>query len=327
MFSSLSLSEARLATLRESATIAILGYGSQAHAHAQNLADSGFRVIVGLRETSPRRSEAIKAGLQVASLEEAVSAADLVAFLVPDEVQPELYTQLSSHLAGKVLLFAHGFNIHFGKIIPQETMDIILVAPKGTGVALRQQFVAGSGLAGLFAVAQNASGHAQEWALAYAHGIGCTRVGLIETTFAEETVTDLFGEQAVLCGGIPQLILAGFETLVQAGYKPEIAYFETVHEVKLIVDLLYERGFEGMQKAISNTAEYGGYQTGSLLINQDVVQRMQMVLNDIQQGRFEQQFTHDYEQGFPTLEQRRNQTRAHLVEQVGEELRKKVTNR
>lgn len=303
--------------------IAVIGYGNQAHAHAQNLRDSGLKVVVGLRDGSPSRAKAEAAGLRVASVEEATAAADVVALLIPDERQPEVYAQsVAPHLrAGQALAFAHGFGVHFGLITPPADVDVWLVAPKGPGHMLRRAYVGGGGLAGIFAVAQDASGHARGAALAYARGLGCTRAGVLETTFREETETDLFGEQSVLCGGVPALIQAGFETLVEAGYQPEIAYFETVHEVKLIVDLIYEKGFAGMRQAISNTAEFGGYETGERLVTEETKAEMRRVLTDIQGGAFAGRFMADAAQGFPRMEARRTEMRGHTLERVGQALR------
>ncbi len=307
----------------EDKLIAIIGYGSQAHAHAQNLRDSGLNVVVGLREGSPSRAKALQAGLRVASIEDATKEADIVMLLIPDERQPATYEQsIAPHLtAGKALAFGHGFNIHFGRITPPENVDVFLVAPKGPGHMLRRVYVDGAGMPSIFAVQQDASGQAREVALAYARGIGGTRAGVLETTFKEETETDLFGEQSVLCGGVTHLIQAGFETLVEAGYQPEIAYFETLHEVKLIVDLIYEKGFEGMRHSISNTAEYGDYVTGPRIITDETKATMKDVLGDIQSGKFAQSFIQDAESGFPYMNEQRQKMRDHKLETVGKELR------
>ena len=307
----------------EDKLIAIIGYGSQAHAHAQNLRDSGLNVVVGLREGSPSRAKAMQAGLRVASIEDATKEADIVMLLIPDERQPATYQEsIAPHLtAGKALAFGHGFNIHFGRITPPEGVDVFLVAPKGPGHMLRRVYVDGAGMPGIFAVGQDASWGTREIALAYARGIGCTRAGVLETTFKEETETDLFGEQSVLCGGVTHLIQAGFETLVEAGYQPEIAYFETQHEVKLIVDLIYEKGFEGMRHSISNTAEYGDYVTGPRIITDDTKATMQAVLGDIQSGKFAQSFIQDAESGFPYMNEQRQKMRDHTLEVVGKQLR------
>ncbi|GGM01210.1 ketol-acid reductoisomerase [Deinococcus aerophilus] len=307
----------------EDKLIAIIGYGSQAHAHAQNMRDSGFNVVVGLRDGSSSKAKAEQAGLRVASIEDATREADVVMLLIPDEQQPATYEQsIAPHLSdGKALAFGHGFNVHFGRIKPPSGVDVFLVAPKGPGHMLRRVYADGAGMPGIFAVGQDATGHAREIALAYARGIGCTRAGVLETTFKEETETDLFGEQSVLCGGVTHLIQAGFETLVEAGYQPEIAYFETLHEVKLIVDLIYEKGFEGMRHSISNTAEFGDYVTGPRIITDETKATMKDVLTDIQQGRFAQKFIDDAENGFPYMNEQRSKMRDHKLETVGKELR------
>ena len=307
----------------ENKLIAIIGYGSQAHAHAQNLRDSGLNVVVGLREGSASKAKAEQAGLKVVSIEEATKTADVVMLLIPDENQPRTYTEsIAPHLtAGKALAFGHGFNIHFGRITPPADIDVFLVAPKGPGHMLRRVYADGAGMPSIFAVQQDASGQAREVALAYARGIGGTRAGVLETTFKEETETDLFGEQSVLCGGVTHLIQAGFETLVEAGYQPEIAYFETLHEVKLIVDLIYEKGFEGMRHSISNTAEFGDYVTGPRIITPETKAVMKDVLTDIQSGAFAKKFIEDAESGFPYMNEQRGKMRTHTLEVVGKELR------
>ncbi|GAA5511610.1 Ketol-acid reductoisomerase (NADP(+)) [Deinococcus carri] len=310
----------------EDKLIAIIGYGSQAHAHAQNLRDSGLNVVVGLREGSPSRPKAEQAGLRVASIEDATKEADVIMLLIPDETQPQVYEEsIAPHLtAGKALAFGHGFNIHFGRIKPPQDVDVFLVAPKGPGHMLRRVYVDGAGMPSIFAVGQDATGNARDIALAYARGIGGTRAGVLETTFKEETETDLFGEQSVLCGGVTHLIQAGFETLVEAGYQPEIAYFETLHEVKLIVDLIYEKGFEGMRHSISNTAEYGDYVTGPRIITGETKATMKDVLGDIQSGKFARDFIEDAEGGFPYMKEQRKKMRDHTLEVVGKELRGKM---
>ncbi|PYE56413.1 ketol-acid reductoisomerase [Deinococcus yavapaiensis] len=304
-------------------TIAIIGYGSQAHAHAQNLRDSGLEVVVGLREGSPSRGKALAAGLRVATIEEATQQGDVVMLLIPDEHQPATYEQsVAPHLtAGKALAFGHGFNIHFGRITPPEGVDVFLVAPKGPGHMLRRVYVEGAGMPGIFAVHQDATGQARDIALAYARGIGCTRAGVLETTFKEETETDLFGEQTVLCGGLTKLIQTGFETLVEAGYQPEIAYFETLHEVKLIVDLIYEKGFAGMRHSISNTAEYGDYVTGPKIITEDTRETMRETLRRIQAGEFAREFVAETENGYPNMKRWRTEMNEHPLEVVGKKLR------
>ncbi len=307
----------------ENKLIAIIGYGSQAHAHAQNLRDSGLNVVVGLREGSASKAKAEQAGLKVVSIEEATKTADVVMLLIPDENQPRTYTEsIAPYLtAGKALAFGHGFNIHFGRITPPADIDVFLVAPKGPGHMLRRVYADGAGMPSIFAVQQDASGNARQIALAYARGIGGTRAGVLETTFKEETETDLFGEQSVLCGGVTHLIQAGFETLVEAGYQPEIAYFETLHEVKLIVDLIYEKGFEGMRHSISNTAEFGDYVTGPRIITPETKAVMKDVLTDIQSGAFAKKFIEDAESGFPYMNEQRGKMRTHTLEVVGKELR------
>ena len=259
----------------------------------------------------------------MATIEDAVKEADVVMLLIPDENQPGTYAEsIAPHLsAGKALAFGHGFNIHFGRIKPPADVDVFLVAPKGPGHMLRRVYADGAGMPSIFAVEQNASGQAVDIALAYARGIGGTRAGVLETTFKEETETDLFGEQSVLCGGVTHLIQAGFETLVEAGYQPEIAYFETLHEVKLIVDLIYEKGFEGMRHSISNTAEYGDYVTGPRIITGETKATMKEVLGDIQSGKFAQSFIQDAESGFPYMNEQRGKMRDHQLEVVGKELR------
>ncbi len=307
----------------EDKLIAIIGYGSQAHAHAQNLRDSGLNVVVGLREGSASKAKAEQAGLRVTSVEDATKEADVVMLLIPDENQPKTYQEsIAPHLtAGKALAFGHGFNVHFGRIKPPQDVDVFLVAPKGPGHMLRRVYAEGAGMPSIFAVEQDASGKARDIALAYARGIGGTRAGVLETTFKEETETDLFGEQSVLCGGVTHLIQAGFETLVEAGYQPEIAYFETLHEVKLIVDLIYEKGFEGMRHSISNTAEFGDYVTGPRIITTETKATMKDVLGDIQSGKFAQSFIEDAENGFPFMKEQRTKMRDHKLETVGKELR------
>ena len=292
----------------ENKLIAIIGYGSQAHAHAQNLRDSGFNVVVGLREGSASRAKAEQAGLRVASIEDATKEADVVMLLIPDEQQPKVYEQsIAPNLAdGKALAFGHGFNVHFGRITPSAGVDVFLVAPKGPGHMLRRVYADGAGMPGIFAVQQDATGKARDIALAYASGIGCTRAGVLETTFKEETETDLFGEQAVLCGGVTHLIQSGFETL---------------HEVKLIVDLIYEKGFEGMRHSISNTAEFGDYVTGPRVVTAETKAEMGRVLQDIQTGKFAERFIADAEAGFPFMEEQRGKMRGHTLEVVGKELR------
>ncbi|MBQ7585139.1 MAG: ketol-acid reductoisomerase [Desulfovibrionaceae bacterium] len=304
-------------------TVAIIGYGSQGHAHAQNLRDSGVKVVVGQRPGGPNYELAKQHGFEPVSAAEAAKQGDLIMILLPDEVQSQVYEQdIKPNLkAGKCLLFAHGFNIHFGQIIPPKDVDVFLIAPKGPGHLVRRTFVEGGGVPDLVAIEQDASGEALKLALAYAKGIGGTRSGVIETTFREETETDLFGEQAVLCGGLTHLIQAGFETLVEAGYQPEMAYFECMHEMKLIVDLLYEGGMGKMRYSISNTAEYGDYVSGPRIIDSEVKKHMREVLDDIQSGKFARDFILEARAKYPQfLTTRRNQAN-HQIEKVGKELR------
>ena len=304
-------------------TVAIIGYGSQGHAHAQNLRDSGVKVVVGQRPGGPNYELAKQHGFEPVSAAEAAKQGDLIMILLPDEVQSQVYEQdIKPNLkAGKCLLFAHGFNIHFGQIIPPKDVDVCLIAPKGPGHLVRRTFVEGGGVPDLVAIEQDASGEALKLALAYAKGIGGTRSGVIETTFREETETDLFGEQAVLCGGLTHLIQAGFETLVEAGYQPEMAYFECMHEMKLIVDLLYEGGMGKMRYSISNTAEYGDYVSGPRIIDSEVKKHMREVLDDIQSGKFARDFILEARAKYPQfLTTRRNQAN-HQIEKVGKELR------
>jgi len=305
-----------------SGTVAVLGFGSQGHAHALNLHDSGVDVVVGLREGSRSRAAAEEAGLEVASPAEAVRGAQLVAFLLPDQVQPAVYEEVASHLEpGATLLFAHGFNIHYGRIAPPAGHDVIMVAPKGPGHIVRRIFTEGYGTPALVAVAQDASGNAREVALAYAKGIGATRAGVIETTFLEETETDLFGEQAVLCGGVTELVRLGFETLVEAGYQPEIAYYECLHELKLIVDLMYEGGLAGMRWSISDTAEYGDLTRGPLVVDDHVRENMRRLLADIREGGFAQEWIAEMDAGEPKLRELRARAADERIETVGAELR------
>jgi ketol-acid reductoisomerase len=314
------LREGDLALL--SGKVAVLGYGSQGHAHAHNLHDSGIDVVVGLREGSDSRAAAEEAGLEVASPTEAVQGAQLVAFLLPDQVQPAVYEEVAPHLdPDATLLFAHGFNIHYGRIAPPAGHDVIMVAPKGPGHIVRRIFTEGYGTPALIAVAQDASGGARETALAYAHGIGATRAGVIETSFLEETETDLFGEQAVLCGGVTELIRLGFETLVEAGYQPEIAYYECLHELKLIVDLIYEGGLAGMRYSISDTAEYGDLTRGPKVVDDHVRENMRRLLADIREGGFAREWIEEMDTGEPHLRELREQAADERIEAVGAELR------
>ncbi len=307
-------------------TIAILGYGSQGHAHALNLRDSGQRVVVGLYRGSRSWAKAEREGLKVVSVEEAAREGDVIMLLVPDPVQPHVYEQAirPGLRPGKMLLFAHGFNIHYGQIVPPPEVDVAMVAPKGPGHRVRELFVEGQGVPALLAVHQDASGRARELALAYAKGIGATRAGVIETTFREETETDLFGEQAVLCGGVTALIKAGFETLVEAGYQPEIAYFECLHELKLIVDLIYEGGLSYMRYSISDTAEYGDYTRGPRVINDQVRAEMRRLLAEVQNGTFAREWILENQAGRPSLQAYRRQEAEHLIERVGRALREGI---
>jgi ketol-acid reductoisomerase len=305
-----------------SGKVAVIGYGSQGHAHALNLHDSGVDVVVGLREGSGSRAAAEEAGLTVASPVDAVRGAQLVAFLLPDQVQPAVYEEVGPHLEpDAVLLFAHGFNIHYGRISPPQGHDVIMVAPKGPGHIVRRIFTEGYGTPALAAVAQDASGNAREVALAYAKGIGATRAGVIETTFLEETETDLFGEQAVLCGGVTELIRLGFETLVEAGYQPEIAYYECLHELKLIVDLIYEGGLAGMRWSISDTAEYGDLTRGPVVVDDHVRENMRRLLADIREGGFAREWIAEMDAGEPHLRELREKATDERIETVGAELR------
>jgi ketol-acid reductoisomerase len=306
-----------------SGKVAVVGYGAQGHAHALNLRDSGVDVEVGLRRGSPSRDAAEDAGLAVASIAEAARGAQVVAVLVPDHVQKDVYErELAPNLAdGAALLFAHGFNVHFGRIVPPAGHDVVMVAPKAPGRRVRELFEAGAGTPGLVAVHQDASGSALELALAYGTGIGCGRVGMLETTFAEETESDLFGEQAVLCGGVTALIQAGFDTLVEAGYQPEIAYYECLNELKLIVDLIYEGGFEHMRQVVSDVAEYGDLSRGERVVDEHVRENMRSLLADIQSGAFARELIADDEAGRPGFAELRAKHAGGLLEQVGADLR------
>jgi ketol-acid reductoisomerase len=304
-------------------TIAIIGYGSQGHAHALNLKDSGLNVIVGLYPGSKSAEKAQAAGLTVKNVADAAKAADFIMILLPDEVQKTVYkNEIEPNLeAGNVLAFAHGFNIHFGQVVPPADVDVVMVAPKGPGHLVRRTYEQGQGVPALFAVYQNASGQARDRAMAYARGIGGTRAGILETTFREETETDLFGEQAVLCGGLSALIKAGFETLVEAGYQPELAYFECLHEVKLIVDLVVEGGLATMRDSISNTAEYGDYTRGPRVVNEQTKAEMRKILREIQSGQFAREFVLENQAGKPGFTAMRRQEAEHPIETVGKDLR------
>jgi ketol-acid reductoisomerase len=306
-----------------SGKVAVLGYGSQGHAHALNLADSGVEVVVGLREGSRSWGAVEEAGLTVQTVPEAVRDAQLVAVLVPDGAQPSLYEEeVAPNLApGAALLFAHGFNVHYGRVAPPEGHDVIMVAPKGPGHVVRRLYTEGYGTPAVIAVAQDASGHAHDVAFAYGAAIGAARAGMVETSFAEETETDLFGEQTVLCGGVTQLIQLGFETLVEAGYQPEVAYYECLHELKLIVDLIWEGGIERMHYSISDTAEYGSHEVGPKVVDEHVRENMRAVLARIQDGTFAREWVAEMDRGQPVLEERRRELAAKQIEQVGARLR------
>ena len=303
-------------------TVAVMGYGSQGHAHALNLHDSGVEVVVGLREGSSSREAAEAEGLRVATPKEAASEADVVSMLVPDTVQPAVYADIEDELeAGDTLQFAHGFNIHFGQIRPSEDVDVTMIAPKSPGHLVRRNYERDQGTPGLLAVYQDATGEAKAEALAYAKAIGCTRAGVVETSFREETETDLFGEQAVLCGGIASLIKMGYETLVDAGYSPEMAYFECLNEMKLIVDLMYEGGLGAMWDSVSDTAEYGGLTRGDRVVDEHARENMEAVLEEVQQGEFAREWIVENQANRPSYNQLREAEKNHDIEAVGERLR------
>jgi len=310
-------------SLLNNKTIAIIGYGSQGHAHALNLKDSGMDVIVGLYKGSKSESKATSDGLQVFSVSEACEKADWIMILLPDEFQKEVYLKEKEPnlKEGKILSFAHGFNIRFGLIKPPSFVDVVMIAPKGPGHTVRWEYQNGQGVPALFAVEQDYSGNARSLAMAYAKGIGGTRAGILETNFKEETETDLFGEQAVLCGGLSELVKSGFETLVEAGYQPELAYFECLHEVKLIVDLMVKGGLSQMRDSISNTAEYGDYVSGKRLINSDTKKEMQKILKDIQNGTFAKNFVEECDKNKPLMTKLREENSKHEIEKVGKGLR------
>ena len=314
--------DANLEVLKDQ-TVAIIGYGSQGHAHAQNLRDSGVKVIVGQRPGGANYKLAQEHGFTPVSAAEAAKQADIIMILVPDQHQARLYKEdiLPNLKPGKSLLFAHGFNIHFGQIVPPKDIDVFMIAPKGPGHLVRRTFTEGGGVPCLVSVYQDYTGKALEKALAYARGIGGTRSGVLETTFREETETDLFGEQAVLCGGISELIKAGFDTLVEAGYRPEMAYFECMHEMKLIVDLLHEGGLAKMRYSISDTAEFGDYRIGRRIINEETRKEMKKVLSEIQDGTFARDFILESQANYPMFKARRRLEAEHLIEKVGAELR------
>jgi len=305
-------------------TIAIIGYGNQGNAQANNLRDSGCKVIVGNVKGDSFWKQAVADGFEVMEIPEAAKRGDIVHMLIPDEVQAQVYRQhiAPNMKAGKVLCFSHGFNIHFKQIVPPRDVDVIMIAPKAPGAILRRMYQQGSGTPGLLAVAQDHSGRAKQIALALAKGVGLTRIGVVETTFKEEVETDLFGEQVVLCGGVSEVIKAGFEALVEAGYQPEVAYFECLNELKLIVDLIYEHGIEGMWAAVSNTAEYGGRTRGPRIIDGRARETIHKILKDVQSGAFAKEWVAESQNGIPNLKRMREEGKAHLIEKVGKELRK-----
>jgi ketol-acid reductoisomerase len=304
-------------------TVAIVGYGSQGHAHAQNLRDSGINVVVAERDCCQSWKNAVADGFTPKPAAEAAAEADVIMMLVPDTVQAKVYVEsIAPNLKpGDTLMFAHGFNIHYGQIKPPDFVDVSMVAPKAPGHRVRELYVEGAGTPALFAVAQDASGHAKEQALAYARALGATRAGVIETTFAEETETDLFGEQVVLCGGVTALVKAGFETLVKAGYQPELAYFEVMHELKLIVDLMYQGGMSYMWYSVSDTAEHGGYTAQDRIVTEETKGEMKKILDEIQDGTYAKTWIAENQAGRPTFNPRRKAEQNLLIEQVGAELR------
>ena len=322
IFSERDVNEAQL----ESKKITILGFGSQGRAHAMNLNDSGLNVVVGLRRNGSSWDKAIEDGLNVLEPDEAVVDSDLISFLVPDMAQPELYSSLESKIKNSAtLLFAHGFNIHYQQIQPRNDLDVILIAPKSPGDLVRRQYTQGKGVPCLMAVERDNSGQAQANAMAYAHGIGGSRAGILTTTFAEETETDLFGEQAVLCGGVTELIVAGFDTLVDAGYQPEVAYFECMHELKLIVDLLYEGGIKKMHEFVSETAIYGDLSRGPRIINSETKERMKTILEEVQNKTFAQEWIEENKTGKENYNRMMDEDQSQQIEKVGKELRERMS--
>ncbi|PTD93785.1 ketol-acid reductoisomerase [archaeon SCG-AAA382B04] len=303
--------------------IAVLGYGSQGHAHAQNLDNSGLDVVVGARKGGNSWQEAKKDGLEVKKIPKAVKESKHISILIPDEVQPEVYSEkIEPNIEeNDTLIFAHGFNIHYNQIRPPENTDVVMVAPKGPGHLVRRTYEAGNGTPALFAIYQDFTNKAKQKALAYSKGIGCTRAGVLETTFKEETETDLFGEQVDLCGGVTELIKSTFETLVEEGYQPEVAYFESLHELKLIVDLIHESGLRGMWSSVSNTAEYGGLSRREKVIDENVKENMKEVLDEIQKGEFAREWILENQANLPSLEKLREKEKEHKIEEVGKELR------
>jgi ketol-acid reductoisomerase len=313
-------------TYLDGKTVAVIGYGSQGHAQALNLHDSGVNVVVGLRPGYPDCDQAEQAGLTVLPIAEAAQMADVVVMLFPDPIQPAVYAeQIAPGLKpGDTLMFAHGFNIRFGQIVPPDTIDVSMIAPKAPGHRVRELYLQGQGTPALLAVEQDASGQAKQVALAYARAVGCTRAGVIETTFAEETETDLFGEQAVLCGGVTELVKAGFDTLVEAGYQPEIAYFECMHELKLIVDLMYQGGMSYMWFSVSDTAEHGGYTAGPRIITQETRAEMRRLLAAVRDGSYAESWIKEHNTGRKWFNQKRQTEREHLIEKVGARLREMI---
>jgi len=307
----------------EGKTIAIIGYGNQGQAQANNLRDSGCEVIIGSIK-DPSYDQAVKDGFEVLDISEAAKRGNIIHILVPDEYQAGVYKKdIEKHMKrGKALCFSHGFNIHFKQIVPPSDVDVIMIAPKGPGAILRRMYLEESGIPGILAVAQDASGRAKQIALALAKGVGLTRIGVVETTFKEEVETDLFGEQVVLCGGVSELVKTGFETLVKAGYQPEVAYFECLNELKLIVDLIYGHGIEGMWAAVSNTAEYGGRTRGPRIIDGRVRETINSILKDVQSGAFAKEWVAESQKGIPNLKRMREEAKGSLVEKVGRDLRK-----
>lgn len=310
-------------SLFEGKTVAVVGYGSQGHAQAQNMRDSGINVIVAELEGTANYELAVKHGFTPVSASEAAQKADVIQILLPDELQKKVYeSEIEAHMgAGKALVFSHGFNIHFEQIKPAAEVDVYMVAPKGPGHLVRWEYEKGAGVPALIAIFQDASGKAKDIALAHACGVGAGRAGIIETTFKEETETDLFGEQAVLCGGVSELVKAGFETLVEAGYKPEIAYFECLHELKLIVDLFYKSGISGMYYSVSDTAEYGGYSRGPRVIDGDTKKRMKEILSEVQSGAFAKEWIKENADGRPNMKPMRKEHDELQIEEVGKKLR------
>ncbi len=307
----------------ENRTVGVIGYGSQGHAHALSLRDSGISVLVGLYQGSSSWEKAEGEGLTVATVDEVAQQADMMMMLVPDHLQARIYREsIQPHMkSGKTLMFAHGFNIHYGQIAPPENVDVSMIAPKAPGHRVREIFTQGAGVPGLLAIHQDPSGNAVQDALAYAKGIGCTRAGVLDTTFKEETETDLFGEQVVLCGGVTGLIKAAFETLVEAGYQPESAYFECLHELKLIVDLIYQGGLEYMRYSVSDTAEYGDYSRGPRVVDPRVKDNMRAILSEIQDGSFAREWIAENDEGRPRFDSLRREDLEHPIEKVGKTLR------